>query len=154
MYLFPPTLTRALARRMPIALAIAALLATSCTAATESVLCVGEDGHVSIEPAVAGACADRAEDSGARTPVPALIRPSSVLGHCGPCEDLPVCLDDAGPLGVRATSLPHQRAMPDQPAITSPATERTAMAYAAAHARDTHRFPTALVTLRSVLLQR
>ncbi len=84
------------------ALAVAVLLASSAFAAAEHVVCVGDDGHVTVEGAIGGVCSD--------TPGAGLPRaPSGVeahsgdTGHCGPCKDLPINVDDYSCHAVRET---------------------------------------------------
>ena len=61
-------------------------------AAMDVVLCIGADGHVTLEAASNGRCSDAAvPTSAARRPQTTVTRASA--DHCGPCLDVPLSTD-------------------------------------------------------------
>lgn len=67
---------------------IAGLLAANVSASTERVVCMGDDGHVSVEDAIGGFCSD-SPNAASQTPPEARVNDGD-SSHCGPCKDLPI----------------------------------------------------------------
>ena len=141
--------------RVLVSATIAALLASSAFAAADSVLCFGEDGHVSVETAVAGVCVDGSAGSRSRESQPESVHlDSNAANHCGPCEDVPICHDDAPSIAVRSAPIDNGHDATSG-AVPSPASavNQTDQTYSLRHARDSYRYASPPVMLRSVQLQ-
>jgi hypothetical protein len=70
------------------ALVLAAILTISSFARAEQVLCFGEDGHVVLEAALSGECADALPENGCTDSTTHFdVHPAD---DCGPCEDIAV----------------------------------------------------------------
>ena len=55
---------------------------------SSSVLCVGENGHIAIESAIQGSCADTSHESNETSDCELSVRDPHC--HCGPCVDIPL----------------------------------------------------------------
>jgi hypothetical protein len=86
------TTTRKLCRALRVSATLALALAAGSAGLSAGILCVGDDGHVAMELARAGRCADgevAAELPSARVASPRLT--ASLPGSdCGPCTDVGV----------------------------------------------------------------
>jgi hypothetical protein len=133
--------------------AIAGLFATSGFPSAERVICVGDDGHISVEIAVGGACADApGNEQRSKGPTDQSIR-TDATSHCGSCEDLPIGNDTVSVFTVRET--PSKIGPLQAPVLlVAPAISKCAQSVqrAAAFAVLIDRAPSTLL-LRSVSLQ-
>jgi hypothetical protein len=79
-------------------IAFLAFLAAGFGEAAGGVLCIGSDGHVSLEPALNGVCSEAAFPAAASGVRGEMQGSGSSMraSHCGPCVDFPFLVDHTG----------------------------------------------------------
>lgn len=142
-----------------------AILAYALTASANGswVLCLGGDGHITVEPDAARCCWNvtatqaRTSTSGWRLEspnVPGCTVPSYTAPGCGPCTDIPLLFGSTDPIARETTPAgAGAQKLYSQPSVHCPAVNAAAASLASLHGALTARGGGALARLRTFVLR-